>query len=107
MSEETYSIIFQDATTAEANKLATELQYFLDQTVNIKSTITKERIDTQDAGTILIAALGTSAVTTLIKGLMNWLLKTQSRKITIKKNGEIIGENLTSKDIERILDHNK
>lgn len=107
MTEENYNIIFEGASIAEANKLAIELSDYLSTTANIQAIITKESEDTQDIGTIISIVLGSTSLVALAKGLSDWLIKKQSRKLTIKKNGDIIGENLSSRDIKSILDHTK
>jgi len=102
--EKTFEIQFSDASTAEANQLAQELKAYLVTYENIDGEIKKENDQTQDVGTILQIVLGSAAFIAFIKGLSNWLLKKQSRKITIRKNGDVIGENLSSGDLEKILD---
>ena len=100
-----YTISFDDVSIGDGNKLATELKNYLVSMADINAIITQENPNTQDIGSVLTIILGSTAIKTLVTGLSNWLLKTQSRKITIKKDGTIIGENLSSGDVKRILEH--
>lgn len=107
MITENYDIIFEEVSVAEANKLAIELRDYLYNTTDIDTKIEKEYCNTQDMGTVLSVVLSSASIVALAKGLSAWLVKKQSRKLTIKKNGDIIGENLGSDDIEKILKHSK
>ena len=105
--EESFTITFDHTSVGEATQLSNELQQYLLETVDLPSSIEKERDDTQDAGAILTILLSSTSIVSIAKGLSAWLLKKQSRKITIKKNGDIIGEGLSSGDIVNILHHLK
>jgi hypothetical protein len=98
------NITIDNASPAEAAQLILDLQAYLLSVEDVSSVITKENDDTQDFGATLVILLGSTSITALISGLSNWLVKKQERKLTIKSDGEIIGENLSSGDIERILE---
>jgi len=105
--EEKLTVTFDNVTLAEAGQLATELQAYLRYNIDLETEINKEERNTQDMGTVLTIILGSKAIVEISKGLSAWLLKKQSRKITIRKNGDIIGKNLSSKEIKEILDSTK
>ncbi|WP_175635063.1 hypothetical protein [Pedobacter ghigonis] len=102
--QEKLTINFDGETPAEAGKLALDLQSYLLSTENLHVNIEKDDADTQDFGATIVLILGSTAVTALTKGLLNWMIKKQDKKLTIKKDGEIKGENLSSDDIKNILD---
>jgi hypothetical protein len=101
--EQRITITFDNVSLAEANRLAQELQSYLLINHEVKSELNKETLGTQDLGAIVGIVLGSASIKAIVAGLSNWLLKKQSREITIKKNGDIIGKNLSSRDIENIL----
>lgn len=105
--EEIYTISFDQVSVAEGNKLANELQSYLKTISYLDSTISPAHPNTQDAGSIITIILSSASIASMAKGLSDWLLKKQSRKLTIKKNGDIIGENLSSGDIKTILNYSK
>jgi hypothetical protein len=63
----------------------------------------KQSQDTQDFGTILVLVLGTPAVIALARGLAAYLERTRT-KITIRKNGEIVLENVRGGDAAKIIE---
>jgi hypothetical protein len=101
--EQRITINFDDVSLAEGNRLAQDLQSYLLINHEVKTELSKETSGTQDLGTIIGIILGSASIKAIAAGLSNWLLKKQSRQITIRKNGDIIGKNLSSKDIDAIL----
>jgi hypothetical protein len=96
---------------AEANRLTTELETLLKQRVE-GAIFARERSDptTQDAGTILIAALSAPAAIAfmkgpaaeLAKGIADWLRKRRA-KISIGRDGSVAVDNVAPDDVERII----
>lgn len=97
-------ITFNDVSLAEANRLATDLQVFLKNTNDTNLDIQKEKDATQDIGSIVTIICSSTLLPALFKSLSNFLLKKQNKKITIKKDGTIIGKNLNSQDLKHILE---
>jgi len=98
-------ITFPDVTESDANKLALQLKQYLLSSELIESKIVNESIDTMDFGSTLAIVLGSGSLISIAKGISNWLSLKQNKKITIKwSHGQIIGERLTSKDVEKIVD---
>jgi len=101
----TIMLEFPGASVAEANQLALDLQDHLIANATSEVEVVKESNDTMDFGATLAIILGASSTIAIAKGIANWLMKQQDRKVTIKSaTGEIIGENLSSKDIAIIFD---
>jgi hypothetical protein len=75
----------------------------LERVAGSEITTRRTEQDTQDLGTTIIATLGTASVVSFTTALGVWLKLHRSIKITIKVGqDEFIGENLTSKDTERL-----
>lgn len=97
-------IDFKNASASEANQLALDLKSYLDRQSLGDTRVIKTRDDTMDFGGTLSVLLGTSSIVSIAQGISHWLMKHQDRKLTIKTAaGEIIGENLSSRDVEAIL----
>ena len=94
---------FPEVAPAEATQLAEDLREYLLRTNNIEGNVVKERSDTQDAGSILTIILGAGSTLAIAKGIGYWIKMQAGKKVRIKETGEIIGENLSTKDIELIL----
>ena len=63
----------------------------------------KDRDDTQDAGTILDILLNSGAVASLATGLFNWIQKHREVSISISKGDtKVEAKNISSKDLESI-----
>jgi len=95
---------FENVSTREAGTYAQQLQSFLLSGEKIQIDIIKEDKDTQDFGATLAIVLSSHAIAALAKGFADWLKSKQNKKLTIiTKKGKVIGSNLSSDDIERIL----
>lgn len=105
---ETYTMVVNGSSEAEANRSAADLTSYLQQTIDdIIVTRKKHSDETMDGGTILLAAFASPAIVALAKdpaialakGVADWLQKRRGT-ITI---GDVKIENVPSKDIERII----
>ena len=93
-----------DTNPAEADRLAEDLQNFLEDEYNINSLRGKELENTQDFGATIAIILGAKSIVEIAKGIASWLKMTTGKTISIKnEKGEIIGKNLNSKNITEIL----
>lgn len=103
--ENTILINFPDISPAEGSLLAMELRDYIGRNTSITPEIIKSSNDTMDFGATISIILGASSTIALAKALGNWVQLHQRKKINIKSaNGEISGENLSSKDVQRILE---
>src|SRR5258708_4333786 len=96
MKQHSYTITFDQVSSADANRYAEELrQFLLNAATGLEVTPVRTDPRTQDLGTMLLAALGTSSITVFARALGDWLKLRHSVGITIKTDkGEIIGSNL-------------
>ena len=104
MREETFEIRFVDCTPDEANTYAEELQQQLteaDSSVTLKRR--KDSQSTQDFGATLVLILGTGAITAVAKGFSAWMIRNTGAKVIITKDGEVVAENIDSRDAARIV----
>ena len=77
------------------------MKYVLDSSVALKRR--KDREGTQDFGATLVLILGTGAITAVAKGLSAWIVRNSGARIIITKDGEVVAENIDSRDAERIV----
>jgi hypothetical protein len=109
-AKDTVEIQFEGLSLREAGVKADELQkVLLDikhdedgeelESINLK----KENQDTQDFGTTLVLVLGTPAVIAVARGLATYLGRTGT-KVLIRKNGDIVLENVSGADTARIVE---
>jgi hypothetical protein len=108
--KETIEIQFEGLSLGEAGVKADELRKEL---LDIKNdpdgdelesiTLEKESQDTQDFGTTLVLVLGTPAVIALARGLTAYLGRTGTR-VVIKKEGDIVVQNVGGDDVARIVE---
>lgn len=105
MSTNTYLIEFIEATAKDANEYAEDLaNVLLDVSPDVEVTQKRARPSAQDFGATLVLVLGTPAAIAIAKALGDWLKLHHSVKITIKtKDGAFVGENLTAKDANRLV----
>ena len=106
MDQQTYIIKFDNASDAEANRYASELRdMLLDAASDVEVDRRRDNPDTQDFGATLVLVLGAPAIVAIATALGNWLTLHRRAGITIKTaNGEIVGTNLTSKDVLKLAD---
>jgi DNA topoisomerase VI subunit B len=95
---------FGGVSEAEGNRYANDLRDFLlDQDPSVKVERRSNRSDTQDFGATLVLVLGTTAANALARGIATWLKRNSGARITIKTpSGELVAENLESKDTPQI-----
>lgn len=105
MDRHTYIITFNTPSLAEGNQHAEELRHILlDATPDLIVERKRDDPRTQDFGTTLVLILGTSSVTIVARAMGDWLSKGDGKKkLTVKTSkGEIIAENLSSKDLPKL-----
>jgi hypothetical protein len=100
-----YIIKFETVSKAEANRYASELRdMLLDATPDLRVDQRRDDTRTQDFGATLVVVLGTPSVLAAIKAIDNWLKLRNSASLTIEKDGQIIAQNLTSKDAAKLAE---
>jgi hypothetical protein len=106
VDRQSYIINFDGISDAEANLYAEELRdLLLDASSDVEVDRKRDDPSTQDFGATLAFVFGTPAVAVIAKALGDWLTLRRRAGITIKTaNGEIIGTNLTSKDIMKLTE---
>ncbi len=105
MKQQEYLITFEGISVAEANRYANELRNaLLDATPDIEVRQKRSDDRTQDFGATLVLILGAPAVVVVAKALGDWLKLRNSAKITIKKDGQVVAENLTSNDALKLAE---
>jgi hypothetical protein len=98
-------ITFDTDDLNEANVLAEEMKDSLMQECQIESIRQNKDENTQDLGSIIIILLGAKPIIEIAQGISVILQRMHSKTITIyDENEKIVGENLSSKDIEKILE---
>jgi hypothetical protein len=111
MSNTSLRIAVNAASNAEANRLTTELEQWLNSRVDdIELVRVKEDSEAQDAGTVLVAVLSAPAVIALAKGpalelakgVADWLRKRRAN-VTIGSDGGMTVENVDAETAERII----
>lgn len=104
MDQQKYTITFDTGSVADANRWASELkELILDATSDAEVEQQRDNPYSQDAGTLLSVALSAPAVIALAKALGTWLtLHRQEKAIIRTPQGEVILENATSQDVEKL-----
>ena len=94
-------IIFPELSSARKTRAAGQLSDVLRNIKEIDSAVVlRERQDTQDAGTIISMILSAPAVAIAIKAISSWAGRSNQGRISIlNSNGEVLIENLDSKDM--------
>lgn len=95
-------VSFRDATTAEANRLASSLADALrDVDPSIVVERRRERADTQDFGASLAVVLGTAAATAVAKGIAGWLRSSAGVVIELRRKDKLllVATHVESKDV--------
>ena len=104
MQEDTFQIRFRDCTPDEANAYSEELQQELREAdPNISLVRLKDNHEAQDFGATLVLILGTGAITAVAKGFSAWIARSSGAKVVITKDGEVMAENIDSRDAARIV----
>jgi|SRR5579859_6716425 len=106
MDQHIYTVTFENGSVADANRWASELkESILDIASDIEVEQKRDNPYSQDLGATLSLVLGTPAVIAVAKALGNWLTLHRQAGITIKtSHGEVIGTNLTSKDVMKLAE---
>jgi hypothetical protein len=96
-------ISFPEVSPAQANQYAAELQDALRQ-ASIDVSVERIRSDPEalDFGTTLAVILGTPAAIALATAVKRWLARRGTKLIVKTTTGEILAENLDSKDAAEI-----
>jgi hypothetical protein len=106
--DRTFRIHLLGKTPAESNELTGDLKQELDRRVsNLRLIRQKENLESQGAGTILIAILAAPAVVELVKGPLNelakgladWMRRRNVSSLTFDKEGGIRIENVCRDDL--------
>ncbi|MBX3206763.1 MAG: hypothetical protein KF764_16960 [Labilithrix sp.] len=104
------TIHFPGASAAAANDHVQELERVLRENaanddVDLALSRRKERADTQDIGTILVATLSTPAFLALAKGIATLIGQTGSR-IEIRADGSVVasGDGINKVDVARVVE---
>jgi hypothetical protein len=96
-------ISFPEVSPAQANQYAAELQDMLRQA---STDVSVERIrsdpETQDFGATLAVILGTPAAIALATAVKRWLARRGTKLLVKTPAGEVLAENLDSKDAAEI-----
>lgn|SRR5690242_7440062 len=103
--QQMYTIKFAGISAAEAGFYGNELRDIL-LDANPDVVVKQHRDDprTQDFGSTLVLILGAPAVVSIANAIGNWLKLRNSASLTIEKDGNIIAQNLTSKDASRLAE---
>lgn len=89
-----------DASLADANRLAEDLQTFIQNTQQIELERIKDNENAQDFGATLILILGTPAILAVAKGIQTWLSKRNNVTLSFEtKNGKVKASGLSGKDL--------
>lgn len=99
-----FEISFDGSSPAEAAQLSNELEQDIREAAAVDIARKKERHDTQDFGSTLVLVLGTPVAIIVAKAVAAFLLRHSGATIRISKNGELIAQNLDSKDAARIAE---
>ena len=98
-------VSFDNNSTAEANKLASDLYDHLSAKVDTDVEITRDRNDTMDFGATVAILLGTNSAVAIAKGISSFIKKRSEVSIIVRtERGEVIASNLTSKDVPFVLE---
>jgi len=105
MDQQEYTISFDQVSSADANRYASDLQEaLLDAAPGITVDRRRANPDTQDFGATLALLAGTPAVLALAQAIGNWLQAHHQVELTVKRpdGTEIVLTNATSKDAKEM-----
>ena len=105
MRNSPFIITFPGASSADANVYAADLTttlHRIDEEIQVSQD--RDRLDTQDYGTIVQVVLGAASVTAIAKGLAAWLARHSGARIQISVDGSVVATNLESCDAARIAE---
>lgn len=105
MQHESFVLGFAGASTAEANRYASDLVGTLrglDQSLTAEQQ--RNRDDTQDFGSTVVLILGTASITALAKGVAAWLARHSGARLEISAEGRVVATNLDSRDAAKIAE---
>jgi hypothetical protein len=103
MPDEPFLISFPGASTAQANRYASDLAAtlrYLDERVVAEQR--RDREEAQDFGATLALILGTASATAIANGMANWLARHSGARIEITAKGKVLATNLDSRDAAKI-----
>lgn len=106
MDQCTYLIVFDDISSADANRYAQELRDLLLDALP-SAQVQQKRNDprTQDWGTIVEIVLGSTSVVTLTKAVGDWLLRRQGASLTFKRpEGDVIARGINNKTVLKLTE---
>jgi hypothetical protein len=93
-----FRLTFQNVSTADANKLAQELERELSR-AGIQVSRRRDSESAQDFGATLVLVLGTPAVLVAARSLHAWVQRKNAGRLRIEDDrGTLVAENIESKD---------
>jgi hypothetical protein len=96
---------FQGVDDVEATRFANELRSdLLDNLPVTSAEVVKDRSDTMDFGATLVLVLGTPVALVLGKAVANYFGRNSGARIHITADGQVIAENLDSKDAAKVAE---
>jgi hypothetical protein len=98
----TITIRFPDATSDEANKYSSDLAEDLSEIKDLKAETRRDEPEAQDFGATVVLILGTASVTAIAHGIEKWLAKHGTSMIIEDEHGQVILNNVDSKDAAAI-----
>jgi hypothetical protein len=106
MQQDTVVLSFPGCSAKDANLHVQTLAESLTYTdPNLTLERRRDRTDTQDFGATLAIILGSAAVSTLARGIANWLARNSGARIDITtEDGQVLASNLNSGDVPRIIE---
>jgi len=106
MSDDEITIIFPNASTADANVFAGTLADDLrDSAKELTVDVRRDRPDAQDFGATLVLILGTAAATKVAAGIGRWISRHSGARVLLKKKDgtELLIENADSASAAKIV----
>ena len=105
IAEQQLILRFEGEDRAEASRLAQQLEQDLREIdPNVKASRIRDCAEAQDFGATLVLLFGTPFAVALAGGVAAFLKRVSGARITISKSGEVVAENLDSRDAARIAE---
>src|SRR5262249_9174024 len=100
-----FRITFPDVSAAARTRLASDLRDTLAQVSGVSNpSVLRERLDTQDPGTIVSVVLAAPAVVVAVKALGAWLVREHASVTIERPDGTIVLKNMKSGDIPNAIE---
>lgn len=100
---QSFEIFVEAEDAGRADRLASELEVHL-RAASPETTIGRRSAGEgrMDLGTILTVVISSGAATAIASGIGSWISKRGTAKLSIKADGELIAENITSSDVLKL-----